>query len=107
MATQPFFIWDNKKLLSINPEQVMLLETTGNYTKIVFPGDKCYMVRTSLTKALEKLPAEMFIRIHSAYAVSIFYIEKIERDHLTVGGKGYPIARQYYKKLKEKLNIIE
>lgn len=103
---KPFFVWQNKVLKSVNPEDVMCLLTEGNYTKIIL-SDKFYLVRSSLSGALKKLPPEMFIKTHRSFAASIHFIDNIARDHLTIGNESIPIARQYYKLVIERLNIIE
>ena len=104
---KPFFVWKDKKLISLSPTDVILLETVGNYTKIVLSNETYVMVHTSLSSALKKLPSELFIRIHRSYAASIHFIDTIERDHLTIGKYSIPIARQYYKTVLEQLNVIE
>jgi DNA-binding LytR/AlgR family response regulator len=49
----------------------------------------------------------MFIKTHRSFAASIYFIDNIARDHLTVGEEPIPIARQYYKPVIERLNVIE
>lgn len=85
----------------------MALATEGNYTKIFLANEMHFMVRSTLSGALQKLPPDMFIRTHRAYAVSIYYISDIDRDHLTLGEHPVPIAKRYYKSVIEQLNIIE
>lgn len=103
----PFFVWQNKALLKINPENVMALETEKNYTKVHLSDRKTHLVRSTLSSALKKLPEDMFIKTHRSYAVSIYYIDKINRDHIIIGKKSVPIARAYYKSVIAQLNIIE
>jgi len=64
-------------------------------------------VRSTLSNALKKLPPEIFLKTHRSYAVNILYVDFIQRDHLLVGDKIVPIAKQYYKSVMGKLNIIE
>ena len=103
---KPFFVWQKKVLKSINPEEVMCLITDGNYTRIHLL-DKSYMVRSTLSAALKKLPPDMFVKTHRSFAVSIYFIDNIARDHLTIGGEPIPIARQYYKAVMAQLNVID
>lgn len=104
---KPFFVWQNKMLKSISPEDVMCLCAEGNYTKIVLSDKSYFLVRSTLSSALKKLPPDMFIKIHRSYAASIFFIDNVARDHLTVGGEAIPIARQYYKPVMKQLNVID
>jgi DNA-binding LytR/AlgR family response regulator len=104
---QLFFVWKDKKLIPLNPENVMFLKTTGNYTEIVLSNYKCFMVRATLSNALKKLPPDLFIKTHRAWAASILHIVNVERDAVTVGKTAVPIARQLYKTVIEQLNVIE
>ncbi|WP_205510020.1 LytTR family DNA-binding domain-containing protein [Longitalea arenae] len=104
---KPFFVWQNKILKNINPAEVMCLLTEGNYTKIILSNKSYFMVRSSLSSALKKLPTDIFIKTHRSIAASIYFIDNVSRDHLTVGGEPIPIARQYYKRVIDQLNIIE
>ena len=104
---KPFFVWQNKELIRINPEEVICLSTDRNYTRIYLSNNSCYLVRSTLAGALKKLPGDMFIKVHRSYAVSILYIDTLAKDHLTIDGNSIPIGRQFYKSVIDKLNIIE
>ena len=104
---QPFFVWRDRTLIRINPENVAWLSTEENYTRIYLPDRTYYMVRSSLSNALKKLPPGMFIKVHRSYAISVYYIDVIERDCLQTGDVQIPIGKQYYKSLISKLNIID
>lgn len=104
---KPFFVWQNKLLKRIDPGQVMYLKTEGNYTKIFLSDQTYYLVRSSLSGALKKLPPEMFIKIHRSLVASIYFIDDIAKDHLIVGGGPIPVSRKYYKTAIRQLNIIE
>jgi DNA-binding LytR/AlgR family response regulator len=105
--SNPFFVWQNKVLKRIDPGTVMCLETQGNYTKIFLSDHTFYMVRSTLSGALKKLPPELFIRIHRSLAANIYFIDDIAKDHLIIGGESIPIGKHYYKTSIRKLNIIE
>jgi DNA-binding LytR/AlgR family response regulator len=111
---KPFFIRHEKLLKRIDPQKVVGLYTEGNYTKILLSNFKYYEVRSSLSRALKKLPPEMFVRIDRTMVVSIYFIDDIARDHLVISDetldmekKPFNIGRQYYKSLIDKLDIIE
>lgn len=103
----PFFVWQDKALTRIHPEEVMYLKTEGNYTRI-FLLDKGYcLVRSTLSGVLKRLPRDMFIRTHRSYAVSVHYIDHLVRDHLTIEEESIPIGKRYYNRVVSQLNIIE
>ncbi len=103
----PFFVWQDKALKRIHPEDVMCLNTEGNYTRIVLSDKSYYLVRSTLSAALEKLPPDLFIRTHRSYAVSVQFIDNVARDHLIIEDEVVPIAKRYYNQLVDQLNIVE
>ena len=104
---KPIFIWHDKVLVKIKPEDVLCLSTEKNYTRIYLANKSFYMVRSTLSNALKKLPPDIFIKIHRAFAASVYHIDGIYKDHLVVADEPIPIGKQYYKSLIGKLNIIE
>jgi DNA-binding LytR/AlgR family response regulator len=104
---KPFFVWQRKKLIPVNPENVMLLRTTGNYTEVVLSNNKLFIVRATLSNALKKLPPDLFIKTHRGWAASILHIVNIQKDTVTVGKTDVPISRHLYKTVLEQLNVIE
>jgi DNA-binding LytR/AlgR family response regulator len=104
----PVFVWNDRMLLKIHPEEIVRLVAEKNYTKIFLAdNDKPHMVRSTLSNALKKLPDHIFIKTHRSYAVSVLYINFIARDHLLVSDQIVPIAKQYYRSVMEKLVIID
>jgi DNA-binding LytR/AlgR family response regulator len=104
---KPFFVRYEKVLKRIDPEKVICLSTKKNYTYIYLTDKIYYMVRTSLSAAVKKLPPDMFIRIDRSLVVSIYFIDNIARDHLLIAGEPANIGKKYYSTVIKKLNIIE
>ena len=86
---------------------MICLSTEGNYTRIYLANKTFYLVRSSLSAALEKLPPDIFIKIHRSFVASVYHISSIHKDYLVVRNETLPIAKQYYRPLLAKLNIIE
>ena len=104
---KPFFIWDNRILVQINPDHVVCLQVEGNYTRICLADDKSHLVRCTLTSALKKLTPGLFLKVHRGFAASIYYIDKIHHDMLVIGTSKFPIAKKYRASLLKKINILK
>jgi len=104
---RPVFIWQNKKLKKIKPEQVTCLCADENYTRIFLEDKSHYMVRSTLSGTLKKFPHGMFIKVHRAYAASINFIDEVDRDHMVVDGEPMPVSKQYYRSVMRQLNVID
>ncbi|MBW0177570.1 LytTR family DNA-binding domain-containing protein [Sediminibacterium sp.] len=104
----PFFIWQDRVLKKIQPEDVIAISSEKNYIKIFVTGNGYYLVRSTLTAALKKLPSDLIKRVHNRLAVSVNYADYIAKDHLQIeGGENpLPISRLHYRAFINSLNII-
>jgi DNA-binding LytR/AlgR family response regulator len=85
---------------------VIRLESRGNYTNFVLTNNTIFTVRITISAAMEKLSEEIFIRINPATIVSVFYIDTIEKDHLTIGEKSFPIQKSYFESVLMHINSV-
>jgi len=104
---KPLFVWQNKELKKVNPEDVIWLVTERNYTRICLTNNIFYLVRSSLSATLQKLPPNIFIKIHHSFVASVYHISSIHKDYLIAWDEPLPIGKQYYASLLAKLNILE
>lgn len=58
----------------------------------------------TLNKIMEKLPADVFVRIHKSFIVSVKKIDMIDGNMVNISGKNLPIGRLYRQELINKLN---
>lgn len=104
----PFFVWQDRKLKRIDPAKVMFLSSAKNYTKMFVSGEKKYLlVRSTLSGALQKLPPDMFIKVHRSLAVSVYFIDGVTSSTIIIGETELPIGKHYYDIVIKKLNIID
>ena len=104
--TKPIFVWQDKTLKRLLPEQVAFLATEKNYTRIFMIDESFFMVRATLANATKVLPKDMFIKIHRSFVVSVLHINSIHKDHVEVLGAPVPVARQYYEGLMKRVSVI-
>ncbi len=105
MNKPSFFYWDDRKLIKIQLDDILLIKTEGNYIRF-YAMEFSYMVRTSLDKALAVLPENLFIRTHKCFAVAAAHLVEVDRDEVKVGNVNVPISKYYYPKVISILNII-
>ncbi|MBX2932145.1 MAG: response regulator transcription factor [Chitinophagaceae bacterium] len=91
----------NYEMMKINLADIGLIEALDDYIKIHI---KPYPVLTLMTlKAMsEKLPENLFIRVHRSYIIPIHKVEKFSKTKILVEGKEIPIGSSYsnvYEKL--------
>jgi two-component system, LytTR family, response regulator len=72
-----FLIPTSKGTKEVMQENIIRVEASSNYCKIFFIGERPLVVAKLLHWFEEKLPKEMFCRIHRGHIVNRMYVEEI------------------------------
>ncbi len=93
------------KILRVNFNDILYIEGLKDYVKIYTSLDKPPVLTLNSIKALEqKLPSDMFMRVHRSFIVNLKKIEVIERSRIVFGSKYIPVSELYKVKFQEYLN---
>lgn len=65
-----------------------------------------YRIDLPLNRILEKLPADIFFRIHNSFIISLYHTTYFETETVFVAGKELPIGRQYRGLLAQKVILL-
>jgi DNA-binding LytR/AlgR family response regulator len=76
-------------------KNIAYIEGLKDYVKIYMVTGKPVITLNSLKNMAEKLPSEVFIRIHKSYIVSINKIDSIVRRRIVIGDKWIPIGENF------------
>lgn len=82
----------DKYKMAIN--DILYLEAMRDYTRIT-TVDKQYLVLTTLSGILEKLPLDIFCRIHRSYVVNRHKIDSVQKNKINIGSYELPIGKLY------------
>jgi DNA-binding LytR/AlgR family response regulator len=94
------FVRSEYTLIKILHSEIYYLETFDDYIKIHISKGKFILTLMSMTKILEKLPKNEFIRVHRSFAVSISNISSIRSQTIFIGGTKIPIGAKYKKQIQ-------
>jgi len=96
-----FFIKDGHKKVKINVDEILYLNALQNYTTLVTPTEKQYVLST-LGNLLNEEHFQNFIRIHKSYAVQKKHIKSLESKEITlVNNTKIPVGRSYAENLEK------
>ena len=101
------FIKNGTVFLKVKFEEILWIQSEGNYS-IVHTKTKKHALRSSLIKVVEKMPSDIFIRVHKRYLVQAAKIEKIDTadKELFIGNQAIPLGRTYKEVLLKRLRKI-
>lgn len=102
---EQIFIKDNKVIRKILLNEILWLESKGDYVKIN-TSEKQYIIYSTLKSMEEKLPASEFVRIHRGFLIPVSKIDYIEDGVAFIMGTPLPVSETYKNDLLKKLQLI-
>ncbi|MEL7020949.1 MAG: LytTR family DNA-binding domain-containing protein [Bacteroidota bacterium] len=99
------FIKDNGRICRIELDDLLYIENSGDYVRIVCQQEQ-YCIYRTMKSVMETLPAQQFMRIHRSFIINLQKIDNIEGLSLTIGTKVIPISRSYKSDLMQALRVF-
>jgi DNA-binding LytR/AlgR family response regulator len=99
------FVRHNEVMVKIIIEDILYLEADRNYCQ-VFTKENTYLLVNTLKNMEEKLPSEVFQRIHRSYIVNLKNVEEVAQNHITVHKKILPLSKELRKDLLDRLRMV-
>ena len=101
------FIKNGSMFQKVKYSEIQWIQSEGNYCTL-FTNPKKYAIRISLSRFIERLPADIFLRIHKRYAVQAALINRIDTfsGEIFIEDQVIPMGRTYKDAILEKLNKV-
>lgn len=94
VGTGRFFIRGDKKYTQVLMEDLLVVEASGNYTKLI-TKEEIVTTRERISAVLALLPSADFLQVHKSFAVAVKHIKKIEGNQIVIGDKRIPVGKMY------------
>ena len=95
----------DKRLVKIDIPNIYLIQAKGDYINIK-THEKNYLVHSTLKKIEDKLPSNMFFKVHKSFIINFSEIIDIEDNTVLVKRDIVPVSRSYKSELMKKLNLL-
>lgn len=102
---EELYINIDRRLIKINFDSIFLIEAKGDYIHIK-TSEKNYTVHSTLKKIEEKLPDNLFLKIHRSYIINFTKIIDIEDNSVLIEKDVIPISRSNRPELMKRLNLL-
>jgi len=99
------FIKADGKLIRLNNDDVLFMESMGDYVKFVTPVKK-YVTLNTIKGLEEKVNKTSFLKVHRSFIVNIHKIDDIQDNTLYIKGNYIPISKAHRADVMKKLNIV-
>lgn len=105
LLSKYLFIKDGYKQVKICTEDILFVQSEGNYLSIVTNKEKV-MARMTFQALLARLPQSLFMRVHNSYVINFSQIRKIEDNHIFIQDLKIPIGIKYKDRIFNFLTLL-
>ncbi|NER12768.1 response regulator [Leptobacterium flavescens] len=95
----------DRRLIKINIPDIYLIQAKGDYIRIKTEG-KNHIVHSTMKKIEEKLPKDLFLKIHRSYIINMRRIIDIEDNSVLIAKDVVPVSRSNRPELMKRLNLL-
>lgn len=88
------FIKSDTRYFKVNYEDIKFIEGMRDYVAVHTPKQRI-LTLMSMTRILERLPSDQFMRVHKSYIIGIRHIELVQNHRITIAGREIPISNSY------------
>jgi two-component system response regulator LytT len=100
-----FYINIDRRLIKIEFASVNVVEAKGDYIHIKTEG-KNYIVHSTLKKIEDKLPKDLFLKVHRSFIINTKKIIDIEDNSVLIAKEVIPVSRSNRPELMKRLNLL-
>ncbi len=98
------FIKSDGKLTRLNYDDILYIESVGDYVKYCTP-DKKYITHSTLKAVEEKISGQHFMKVHRSFIVNLRKISNIQEYTLLIGSSLIPISKLLKTEVMGRLNL--
>lgn len=95
----------DRRLIKIDIPSIYLIEAKGDYI-LIKTEDKNYTVHSTLKKIEDKLPEDLFLKVHRSFVINTKKIIDIEDNSVLIKKDVIPVSRSNRPELMKRLNLL-
>ncbi len=95
----------DRRLIKIDIPSIYLVEAKGDYIHVKTETQN-YTVHSTLKKIEEKLPNDLFLKVHRSYIINVDKIIDIEDNSVLIKKDVIPVSRSNRPELMKRLNLL-
>ncbi|MEH0158695.1 LytTR family DNA-binding domain-containing protein [Limibacter armeniacum] len=99
------YVKADNRIVRIKLSDIYFIEALSDYV-IINMESKKYIIHSTMKGLEQKLPSDMFTRVHRSYIVNLTKIDSIEDMSIVMPQKAIPIGNSYKSAFLSKLNFL-
>ncbi|SDL47958.1 LytR/AlgR family response regulator transcription factor [Kriegella aquimaris] len=104
-SVNDLYINIDRRLIKVNIPSITIVEARGDYI-LLKTDTKNYTVHSTLKKIEDKLPKEVFLKVHRSFVINTKKIIDIQDNSVLIGKDIVPVSRSNRSELMRSLNRL-
>jgi DNA-binding LytR/AlgR family response regulator len=104
-GTGPIFIKVDGKLVRLNSEDVLYIESMGDYVRFI-TKDRKYVTHNTIKNIETRVDAMRFMKVHRSYIVNLSHVDDIQDDMVVIKGAMIPVSKAHKTRIRKQINVI-
>jgi len=99
------FIKADGKLVRLENEDILYIESMGDYVKFV-TAERKYITHNTIKNLETKVDGQRFMKVHRSFIVNMARIDDIQENSLYIRGTNIPISKAHKGKVMQKIKVV-
>lgn len=99
------FIRHKEKMLKLMLADILFIEADRNYSRI-FTAGKEYLLSITLKTIEQKLPLQLFQRVHRSYIINLLHVEEVGEQQVRIVQKSIPLGMGMREQLLQRMQTL-
>lgn len=104
-STNDLYINIDRRLIKVSIPSIRIVEAKGDYI-LLKTDNQNYTVHSTLKKIEEKLPTDLFLKVHRSFVINTKKIIDIEDNSVLIDRDVIPVSRSNRPELMRRLNLL-
>jgi DNA-binding LytR/AlgR family response regulator len=104
-SANDLYINIDRRLIKISIPSIRIIEAKGDYI-LLKTDNQNYTVHSTLKKIEEKLPSDLFLKVHRSFVINTKKIIDIEDNSVLIDRDVIPVSRSNRPELMRRLNLL-
>lgn len=104
-GTDHIFIKADGKLVRLENDDILFIESMGDYVKFV-TAEKKYITHNTIKNLETKVDPQRFMKVHRSFIVNMARIDDIQESSLYIKGNNIPISKAHKSKVMQKIKVV-
>lgn len=100
------FVKKDHHYIKLKISDIKYISSDGNYLNIYKSSSEKYLIRSTIKKIIDHLPADLFFVPHKSYIINLGELEEVAPNLIIIDGQKIPLSKNHKEALFARMNTF-